>query len=162
MEQVSPVIQLLFLATTIACIFLFLKAVRYNRSVLFAILFIALLQSTMALTGFYLEFDARPPRFLILIFPSLLLVQMFFLSKGGKQIVNGLDIKQLTIVHTVRIPVEICLHALYTAQLIPQLMTYEGWNFDILSGITAPLIFYFVFIKPVLSKPFYFTGIYFA
>lgn len=31
-------------------------------------------------------------------------------------------------------------------------MTFEGSNFDIFSGITAPLVFYFGFINPVLNK----------
>jgi hypothetical protein len=31
-------------------------------------------------------------------------------------------------------------------------MTFEGRNFDILSGITAPVIYYFVFIKKNMSR----------
>lgn len=154
MEQVSPFIQLLFLATTITCAFLFIKAARYNRFVLLAILFIVVLQSILAWKDFYQQFDALPPRFLFMILPSLLLVLFLFFTKAGKQIANGLDIKQITLLHTVRVPVEICLHVLFMAHLIPQLMTYEGWNFDIISGITAPFVYYFAFVKPVLSKQF--------
>jgi len=31
-------------------------------------------------------------------------------------------------------------------------MTFEGRNFDIISGLTAPIIFYFGFIKKTLSN----------
>jgi hypothetical protein len=31
-------------------------------------------------------------------------------------------------------------------------MTFEGRNFDILCGLTAPFIYYFGYVKPVLSK----------
>ena len=31
-------------------------------------------------------------------------------------------------------------------------MTFEGRNFDILAGLTAPLVYYFGFIKPRLSR----------
>jgi hypothetical protein len=31
-------------------------------------------------------------------------------------------------------------------------MTFEGRDFDIVSGITAPVIYYFVFVKKTLSK----------
>ncbi len=31
-------------------------------------------------------------------------------------------------------------------------MTFEGRNFDILSGLTAPFIFYFVFIKKTFGR----------
>jgi hypothetical protein len=43
---------------------------------------------------------------------------------------------------------------LYIYKTIPVEMTLEGRNFDILSGITAPFIFYFGFIKNKISKPF--------
>jgi hypothetical protein len=47
--------------------------------------------------------------------------------------------------HIVRIPVEIVLFWLFQSSLIPQEMTFEGRNFDILSGITAPIICFFAF-----------------
>jgi hypothetical protein len=56
-------------------------------------------------------------------------------------------LKKLTILHTVRIPVEIVLFYLFTYKTIPELMTFEGRNLDILSGITAPFVFYFGFIR---------------
>jgi hypothetical protein len=34
---------------------------------------------------------------------------------------------------------------------VPQLMTFEGRNFDIMSGLTAPFVFYFGFIKKTLG-----------
>jgi hypothetical protein len=37
------------------------------------------------------------------------------------------------------------LHWLYQEGLVPQLMTFESRNFDILSGLTAPLIVWLVF-----------------
>lgn len=40
-------------------------------------------------------------------------------------------------VHALRLPVEFLLHNLYEQGKIPKLMTYEGWNFDILLGLTA-------------------------
>ena len=54
-----------------------------------------------------------------------------------------------------RIPVEITLHQLYEEGLVPKAMTYEGWNFDILSGISALIILIILFIKKdILSKRF--------
>lgn len=35
---------------------------------------------------------------------------------------------------------------------IPQLMTFEGRNFDIIAGLTAPVIYYFGYIKKVFPK----------
>jgi hypothetical protein len=47
----------------------------------------------------------------------------------------------------VRIPVEIILFWLFINRAVPELMTFEGRNFDILEGITAPFIAYFWLTK---------------
>jgi len=42
--------------------------------------------------------------------------------------------------HSVRLPVEIVLFGLFTHKMIPELMTFEGRNYDIIMGLTAPII----------------------
>ena len=49
--------------------------------------------------------------------------------------------------HIVRIPVELVLLWLSIYKTVPDLMTFEGRNFDIISGITAPLVYYWGFVK---------------
>mgnify|MGYP003376458549 CR=1 FL=1 len=63
-----------------------------------------------------------------------------------------MDIKALTLLHIVRVPVEIVLFRLFIYIMIPELMTFEGRNFDIISGISAPLIYYFGFVQKQLSN----------
>lgn len=63
-----------------------------------------------------------------------------------------LQLEPLVLLHTVRIPVELVLHALFIAALMPRIMTYEGLNLDIFSGITAPIIYYFGYVKHRLSS----------
>jgi hypothetical protein len=41
--------------------------------------------------------------------------------------------------------VELVLWLLYRDGICPQQMTFEGWNFDILAGLTAPLVAYLAF-----------------
>ncbi len=55
------------------------------------------------------------------------------------------NIKQLTLLHTIRIAVEIGLYFLYTSKAIPEAMTFAGRNFDILAGISVPVVYYFAF-----------------
>ena len=76
---------------------------------------------------------------------------MFF-SKKGKQAMDGYNVKQLTLLHIVRIAVELGLYWLYLHKAIPGIMTFEGRNFDILCGLTAPLVYYFGYVKNTLSK----------
>ncbi|HEY0245738.1 MAG TPA: hypothetical protein VGC01_09260, partial [Mucilaginibacter sp.] len=52
-----------------------------------------------------------------------------------------------TLMHTIRIVVELFLYCLFIHQLVPKLMTFEGRNFDILSGLSAPVIFFICFVK---------------
>ncbi len=50
------------------------------------------------------------------------------------------DLKLSAFLHTIRIPIELMLFQLFVHGLIPELMTFEGRNFDILAGITAPIV----------------------
>lgn len=49
----------------------------------------------------------------------------------------------LSYVHIIRIPVELVLYRLFLNGIVSELMTFKGRNFDILAGITAPLIGFF-------------------
>lgn len=68
-----------------------------------------------------------------------------FVTARGRAFVDRLNLADLTIYHVIRVPVEICLLFLFLHKAIPEAMTFEGRNFDILSGISAPLIWYFTF-----------------
>ena len=51
-----------------------------------------------------------------------------------------------------KIPVELVLFWLFIHKAVPQLMTFEGRNFDIIAGITAPIIAYFSFTKKMIGR----------
>jgi cytochrome c biogenesis factor len=52
----------------------------------------------------------------------------------------------------VRVPVEATLFYLLTYKAIPQIMTFEGRNFDILSGLTAPVVYYLAFVQGKMGR----------
>ena len=85
-----------------------------------------------------------PPRFVLMVLPPILFILILLSSNFGKTYLNNLSLKNLTLIHAIRIPIEIVLWALYEEKLVPQLMTFEGANFDILSGISAPFVFYYL------------------
>lgn len=109
------------------------------------------LQMGLGSTDFYQDASGTPPRFALLIIPPLAGTCILFFSRKGKQFINDLDTSQLTILHTIRLPIEIVLYFLFVDKAIPEIMTFEGRNWDILAGITAPFIFYFRYIKNSLS-----------
>jgi hypothetical protein len=98
-----------------------------------------------ALAGYYAPDPASIPLMMLTgPLPALLFLGTFFLL-FRERVIAYLPIKLLTIIHIVRIPVEFVLHWLYEYGAVPAVMTYSGANFDILSGITAPIVYYFAF-----------------
>lgn len=51
-----------------------------------------------------------------------------------------------------RIPVEFVLFWLFLNKAIPEVMTFEGRNFDILAGLSAPVIYFLGYKKKFLSR----------
>lgn len=152
MLPISFYINIIFLATALGAIVLFYQATRKSKIVLSFLLFWAFAQSIIGYFGFYAVTDTIPPRFVLMILPPIALILILFVTKAGKHFIDELDLKWLTLIHIVRLPIEIVLYWLFLAKAIPQLMTFEGKNFDIIMGISAPLVFYFSYIKNKLSK----------
>ncbi|MEP7237780.1 MAG: hypothetical protein ABI685_07945 [Ferruginibacter sp.] len=147
-------VNIVFILTTLLTIFLFYKAAHNSKTTLVILCGWILLHAILGFSGFYNVTGSLPPRFALLAIPALLFIIGLFFSAKGRAYIDNLDTKTLTILHGVRIPVELCLYWLFLHKAIPQLMTFEGRNFDILSGLTAPLIFYFGYVKNKISKPF--------
>ncbi len=146
-----------FILTTILAYFYFQKIIKdasgkYFTLIVFGIAIWLILQSSLAQKGFYQDTFAKPPRFLLAIGIPFLVIIGLFVTQKGKKLIDSLSLKMLTYLHIVRIPVEIVLFLLFLDKQIPQLMTFEGRNFDILAGISAPIMAYLVFEKQLLSK----------
>ncbi len=141
-----------FLLCTVFTFYMLARATHWNKKVIgLSILWLSI-QGYLGYSGFYLDTVSLPPHFLVLFPPVFILMIIVFNSKKGKQFIDSLDLKTLTLLHIVRIPVEFCLLWLFMAEAIPQLMTFEGRNFDIIAGITAPIVFILYFIRNKISK----------
>jgi len=145
-------INLLFILITIITAQLFWMATQKSKLVLFLIAAWLLIQAILGVNGFYRILNTIPPRLTLMILPPLVTILLLFILPKGKFFIDGLNEKILTLLHVIRIPVEVGLLLLFLRQQIPQLMTFEGRNFDILSGITAPFIWYFGYIKKTLNR----------
>lgn len=144
-------ISITFVLTTLATVFLFYKATNNSKTTLVVLLAWLGIQAGIGLSGFYAVTDTIPPRFLLMVGPPFFLIIVLFATAKGRKYIDGLNVKTLTILHIVRIPVELVLLWLFMNRAVPELMTFEGRNFDIVSGITAPIIYYFGFIKKRLN-----------
>ena len=105
----------------------------------------------LAYNPIFQNLDAKPPGFLLVTGPPFVLIISLLLTAKGRAWMGQLPLSVLTLLHTVRVPVELTLYGLYVYQQIPQLMTFEGRNYDILAGLTAPVLAYFAFRRSQLA-----------
>lgn len=152
MDHLPEYVSIVFGLTTFLTVGVFYKATNSSRATLTIILTWLAFQAFIGLSGFYTVTDTLPPRFLLLIMPPILFIIGLFITERGRLYIDSLDAKTLTILHTIRIPVEVVLFWLFINKSIPELMTFEGSNFDILSGLTAPVVFYFGFVTRQLGS----------
>ena len=101
--------------------------------------------SGLALSGFLSDFSTVPPRiFIVLIIPLIVIISLLFTKKLG-EILQNIPPDRIIYLQSFRVVVEILLWMLFVEELLPVQMTFEGRNFDILVGATAPLVGYFCF-----------------
>lgn len=142
MSHLPMPLLLFFLLTTLLAVVLFYLATRGSKAALVVSLFWIALQTIVSLRDFYLNTITLPPHFILAIAPPLVLTALLFVSRTGRSFLDGMDLKWMVLLHTVRIFVEINLFLLFLNRQVPALLTFEGGNLDILSGVSAPIIWW--------------------
>ncbi|MCX6182518.1 MAG: hypothetical protein NT150_11395 [Bacteroidetes bacterium] len=145
-------VSVVFIVTTLATLYFLYKASKNSKLLLLICSLWILIQGAIAYTGFYTVINTVPPRFALLILPAFVLIAFLFNTVRGKSFLDSFDQQWLTYLHVVRIPVEMVLYWLFIAEYVPELMTFEGRNLDILSGLSAPIIAYMTFNKNLNRK----------
>ncbi|MEL7002405.1 MAG: hypothetical protein AAFN93_06685 [Bacteroidota bacterium] len=142
-----------FLLLTIACLFFILLGIKkaliilkdesgkkiLANFILSVCIWIGVL-STMSISGFLSDFSTVPPRmFIVFVVPLLALI---LLLKYGKisRLLEVIPPQWLIHIQFFRFFVEILLWLLFLDNILPIQMTLEGRNWDIIAGITAPII----------------------
>ena len=88
-------------------------------------------------TGHLSRLDLRPPPFMALPVAIALLGALMAFTRFGTRLVDGLPIAALIACQAFRFPLELLMHRAYSEGVMPYQMSYSGWNFDILTGLTA-------------------------
>jgi hypothetical protein len=139
-------LSVLFVACTSFTAWLLAQAIeRAGSSIIYYWLIVGVwltIQAGLALGGFYqTNLDALPPRLAQgALFPALAVIIAIVITPQGRRWMARLPLADLTAISVVRIGVEFGLYGLATARLVPELMTFSGLNFDILAGLTAPVV----------------------
>lgn len=145
-------VPLVFYAALLFAVTMFLLATKHKKIVLIFLILWLGIQSALGMDEFFIKTNDTPPRIMQMLFPIIVLILFLFGTVRGRRFIDGLDLKWITLLHSMRILIELLLYWLFSLHLVPQDMTFEGKNFDIFSGITAPMVFYFGFVKKKMSK----------
>lgn len=146
-------IYIVFFLTTLSLFLFVLFAIGFSRHAhririqwVTGIVLTAWLSITgyLAWSGFFLEREAVPPRLMLTVAPTLATVIMLVAYARSRRFLFRIPFFTLTYLHIIRIPVEIVLWWLYRQGMVPEIMTFENGNWDILSGITAPFVAHFL------------------
>ncbi len=149
MPPVSPAATIAFLAIVAAVVSLFIRAYasaceRAGGSAargraISSLLMAAWLgiSGALAARGLLTDFSRLPPPFALMAWTYVAATAALSVSRVGTQLVQHIGIASLIGFQAFRIPVELWLHSQALAGAIPVQMTYAGFNFDIVSGLTA-------------------------
>ena len=162
-DNLPTYITLTFGLTTAATLLLFIWTIRCSNFEMTrkksTFIFIGLtiwlgIQAVLTLNNIYnTDTNSFPPKIILIgIMPAILTIIVLFATSKGRKFIDNLPVKNLIYLNIVRIPVEIVLFWLFLNKAVPKLMTFEGRNFDILAGLTAPFIAYFGLTKLKISK----------
>ncbi len=113
-----------------------------RRSTWFTLAAVAWLTVTgvLAARGFFARFEAFPPPLVLLMFPTLALPLALGLSRVGRTLASQLPLAWLVGFHVFRLPLELVMHQAAVEGTMPHAMTFTGFNFDIVTGASAPLV----------------------
>ncbi len=147
-----PLTQILIILLVVGMLWLtqigFYKALRnYGKTVdqsrkisWYIVLGIFLWLSIIGLTaifGFFQNFEVLPPRIFFAVAPSVALTIFLLFSKPFGRFLKTVPSTWLVYVQSFRIVVEIILWLGFMGGIVPFQMTFEGFNYDIVVGLTA-------------------------
>lgn len=163
LEDVPFYLNIIFVITTIVAvgmIALLIKTSLQPRGsvsacgIIFAIFSFLIIQALISFWGIYKDSpESMPPKIILLaVIPALFAIVLIFNTRKGKLFIDSLSMQMLTYIHLIRVPVELVLYGLFINGAIPELMTFEGRNLDILAGVTAPLVGFFGIAQGKMRK----------
>jgi hypothetical protein len=142
MQNIPTYVSIVFIIATLYSVMMFWKGTNYSKTFIIVLSLWLLIQGITGYSLFYTETRGMPPRLFLLVVPPLIAIMVLFLSRKGRSFIDSLHVPSLLLMNVVRIPVEIVLFWLFIDKAVPEIMTFEGNNFDIFSGLTAPLVWF--------------------
>jgi len=102
--------------------------------------------------GFFADFTHLPPRPGIALLIPLPFILRFAFSKKGTELLQAIPTHWLIYMQSFRIAVELLLLLAFIGGRLPVQMTFEGRNFDIVTGLLALPVGYWVATRRAYAK----------
>jgi hypothetical protein len=99
-----------------------------------------LFTGALAATGYLLRFDFTPPPFAILFMLTLTMGVGLGTSKVGLRTAQVIPLHWLVLSQSFRLPLELIMHQAAVEGTMPNVMSFSGLNFDIVTGISAIVV----------------------
>ena len=146
----------LFVLFNLGCIWIVLKGfAKYQVPVKKLAVVIAIwlfLLLGLSVSGFLSDFSGFPPRMMLVLAIPLLTLIWVAISRHSNEITSKVPAPWMVKMQGFRVIVELFIWWAYLGQDLPVQMTFEGRNFDILVGLTAPLVA-MLWLKSGSEKP---------
>jgi hypothetical protein len=115
---------------------------RFIRTLIICIAVWTLFVSIWSLSGRMEDFSVFPFNFMPVLLIPMIAAIAWISSSAVSQVLSNLPPADIIRLQSFRFFVEVLLWLLFTQNLLPVQMTFEGRNFDIVAGITAPIVAY--------------------
>ncbi len=103
----------------------------------------------LAASGALAHFDRRPPPMMGVFAGTIVLALGAALSPLGRRLAGGLPLGALVGFQAFRLPLELLMHRAAQDGLMPSVMSFGGYNYDIVTGASAALLgLWFVIGRP--------------
>jgi hypothetical protein len=87
-----------------------------------------------------LSFDGVPPTMVLLIAVNFVVAGALGVTRVGARLAAALSLPVLVAAQSFRLPLELMMHRAATEGVMPVQTSYSGYNFDIVTGITAIVV----------------------
>jgi hypothetical protein len=95
------------------------------------------LTATAAASGVLARVDLLPPPIMALFLGLFAVSGAVGFTRAGERLARGLPLAALVGVQGFRLPLELVMHQAAREGVMPVQMSFSGWNFDIVTGVTA-------------------------
>ncbi len=135
-----------YLAFVVVCIALLLSRYLPRNTLLLALGCLGawlVYGGVLGYAGIVSDASLRPPGPAFLLIPVFLFVALFLArSSAGERLALSIPLWIILAAQAFRVGVELFLHQLWLAGMAPRMITYAGGNWDIVIGLSAPIVAY--------------------